>query len=179
LQLRLKADFNPSQPRVPAGNSEIYQNVIARYPNVTAVVIVEVRPALRPRRQRVVSEGGRNDFSDRRGTLVDAVARAAANHAVRGPGERRVKGVWSIQSLWAPFFPTELEDTIRFSPSLPQGEAFLIAPELPPPIGYEAFQEHIETAVLLSFRSVDSLERFYRVAATQANPVTPHSELLP
>ncbi|GLS31923.1 hypothetical protein GCM10007937_36330 [Mesorhizobium albiziae] len=92
------------------------------------------------------------------------------------PEKGALYGVWSIQSLWAPLFPTELEDTIGFSTSLPQGEAILISPELmPPPIGYEAFQEHIETAVLPFLRSVDSLERFYRVAARQANPVTPHS----
>ena len=92
------------------------------------------------------------------------------------PEKGALYGVWSIQSLWAPLFPTELEDTIGFRTSFPQGEAILISPELMPlPIGYEAFQEHVETAILPFLRSVDSLERFYRLTAGQANPVTPHS----
>lgn len=88
-------------------------------------------------------------------------------------------GVWSVQSLWAPLFPTELEDTIGFSTSLNQGEAILISPKsMPEPIQYETFRGYVENTVLPFLRSMDSVERFYREITTkQANLTThtPHS----
>jgi hypothetical protein len=85
-------------------------------------------------------------------------------------GKSGVYGVWSIQSLWAPLFPVELEDTVGFStPAPPQGPILISPANIPRPIAYDAFILGVENETLPLLRSIDSMDRFYR--ESPANPV--------
>jgi hypothetical protein len=88
------------------------------------------------------------------------------------PEKNGLYGVWSIQSLWAPLFPTELEGAIGFSMRPLEGPIAISLETIPAPLDYQVFCEHLDDAVLPYLRSVDSMERLYQeVKRRQADAV--------
>jgi hypothetical protein len=88
------------------------------------------------------------------------------------PEKNGLYGVWSVESLWAPLFPIELEGVIGFSVRRLEGATFISLEAMPPPLAHDVFRQRIEDAVLPYLRSIDSMERLYQeIAQRQANLV--------
>ena len=78
-------------------------------------------------------------------------------------GKGGVYGVWSIQSLWAPLFPIELEDTIGFSTAAPPEGPILISPaNMPRPVAHDTFILGVENEILPLLRDARPLHRLQR-----------------